>query len=573
MIKRQRQSGFILPSILVISITIIAVMVGLLVVGSSSYKGGYTDHYQKLSDQAAEAGSAYATACLTLSSHEQTWGPAEGRPNLTPSTDCSGANTYSANAYVYSDSTLRTYFAVGDLDYSEPFSAQISATGYVDVLRPDGSIIKTYSSIQKKIITWPTDIEGQMSASGTNRTCAIVNYQVYCWGYNAYGQLGNGLYLGTGSIESGSTIDSLVPVKVRQDPGVMAGKRIAKIVVAQHHSCALSEDGLMYCWGYNGSGQLGNGTTVDSPVPVQVSGALAGKVVTDIGGTNDSTCAISEGKIYCWGSNTAGVTGRTITNGQTISPTLVDATNTSNTLPTNYTATMLSTSGSRGRVMCAVVSGLPYCWGQNNAGSVGDNSTTTRTVPYKVAVLSGGLLGRTVTSISVDGYTSDPSDGTGGYPHVCAVASGRVFCWGENRHGQLGDGTTTDRYIPTAVNASGVLNGLTIQDVKVGLRHSCVRANNGAYCWGLNNSGQVADNTSTNRSAPVAVYREPGALTASNVVSIGAGANRGCAVVTDGRTFCWGVNNSGQIGDGTKVTRRIPTESLFLRPVGNQYIF
>lgn len=574
MSTQHTKNGFILPTILAISFAIIAVMVGLLLVTSTSYKSGYVDHYQKLAEEAAEAGSAYATACLILSSHIQTWGPAANggaQPDLAPNTDCSGASTYPSHTYVYSDSTVRTYFAVGDLDYSLQFSAQISAQGYAQVLKSDGTVETTYTSIQKKVITWPTEVVGQMSASGSHRTCAIVTYNVYCWGYNAYGQLGDGRYLGSpADIEQGSSIDSLVPVKVHKAAGVMAGKNIVKIFSAQHHSCALSEDGLMFCWGYGVNGQLGQGNTADSPVPVQVGGALAGKVITDIGGTNSASCAIAESKIYCWGANVNGVTGRGTTSGSTLTPTLVTASDTPTTLATSYTATALSTSGSRSKTMCAIAGGKAYCWGDNNNGSVGNGTTSSSvTVPTKVTD-TGVLSGKTVTAISQDGYVSS---GSGGYPHVCAIASGEAFCWGDNNSGQLGDNSTADRSSPVAVVTSGVLSGKTIEDIQAGLNHTCVRADSAAYCWGNNGSGQLGDGTNTSRDEPTTVSQQPGGLTSSNVVSIGGGSNRGCAVVLDGRTFCWGLNGQGQIGDGTTTNRNVPTESLFLRPTGNQYIF
>lgn len=579
---KEMHSGFILPTVLVLSLTIVAIMVTLVTVTSSSLDGNYDDHYQKLADEAAEAGSAYATACLNLFEHDQTWGSSAGKPDLGPNTDCAGANIFPSNTYVYSNSRVRTYFIVGNLDYTAEFGAQISAQGFSEILRPNGSVEKTYKSIQKKIITWPTDITGQMSVSGTNRTCAIVTSSVYCWGYGSYGQLGNGRNDTSSppAIDSPSnkspSFDSRIPVKVVQAPGVMAGKKIKKIFVAQHHSCALSEDGLVFCWGYNGSGQLGTGGTTLSNVPVQVGGALAGLTVTDIGGTNNVSCAIADGKVYCWGANGVGLTGRGITGGNTLSPTLVTATN----LPVNYTATALSTSGSRSRLLCVIVAGKAYCWGANDAGSVGDGTTTSRYIPTKV-VDTGVLSGKTVTAITQDGYmtTTTTNDGLphitsgDGFAHVCAIASGGVYCWGENDYGQLGDGTYWDRSSPVAVTTSGVLSGKTIQDVQAGLRHTCVRADSGAYCWGSNSSGQVGDSSSTTRPNPVEVYREAGKLTASNVISIGAGANRGCAVVSDGRTFCWGLNTSGQIGDGTLINRHTPTESLFLRPLSNQYIF
>jgi alpha-tubulin suppressor-like RCC1 family protein len=222
--------------------------------------------------------------------------------------------------------------------------------------------------------------------------------------------------------------------------------------------------------------------------------------------------------------------------------------------------------------MCAVANGKAYCWGYNYAGALGDNTTTDRSVPTKV-IDTGVLAGRTVTAISQDGYLGSIVDPPVPGGHVCVIASGGLFCWGENSDGQLGNDTFTDSSVPIAVITSGALSGKTIQDVKLGIYHSCVRATNGMYCWGLNNYGQVGDGTNTKRRVPTPVATQPGNLTSSNVVMIGAGANRSCAVISDGRTFCMGLNSSGQIGDGTTINRNVPTESLFLRPVGNQYIF
>lgn len=580
--KYMKSRGFILPTVLALSLTVVAIMVVMITATTATYKGSFKDHYQKLADEAAEAGAAYATACLSLSNHSQTWGPAASKGDLRPSSDCNGDATYGSNTYVYSDSNVRTYFTVGNLDYSQQFSAQISSNGYTEALRSDGSVAQTYTSIQKKSISWPTDVVAQMSDSGTNRTCAIVNYRVYCWGFNGYGQLGDGRYApqGSWSQEAASPVDSTIPVKVLQEEGILAGKKIVKIFVAQYHTCALSDDGLVYCWGSNANGQLGRGTTGDGPsnaYPAQVQGALAGKVVTDIGGTNNVSCAIADGKIYCWGSNVDGMSGVNTNSGNTPSPTLVTAGNTSTTLPTNYTATMLANSGSRSRTMCALANGKAYCWGMNYNGSLGTGDfDTDRWLPTKV-VDTGVLAGKTITTISQDGYLGDGVPPANGGPvpgaHVCVIASGGLYCWGDNSDGQLGINSTVRQNVPVAVDTSGALNGKTIQDVKLGLYHTCARASGGMYCWGKNNYGQVGDGTSKGKLVPTPVALRPGNLTSSNVVMIGAGANRSCAVINDGRTFCAGLNAAGQIGDGTKINRNVPTESLFLRPVGNQYIF
>jgi alpha-tubulin suppressor-like RCC1 family protein len=341
----------------------------------------------------------------------------------------------------------------------------------------------------------------------------------------------------------------------------------------------------MFCWGYNGSGQLGTGNLTDSPVPVQVkiSGLSDNQAITDIGGTNNTTCAIVTGKIYCWGANGAGQLGIGVS-GNRSTPTLVATNNTPSPLPASYNATSLSTSGSRAQLMCAIADAKAYCWGQNDVGSVGDGATGSANNRYSpTKVNDGGVLsGKVVTTISLDGYIGGTEEPSTGFGHVCAVAGSlnasvvtntAVYCWGENASGQLGNASVTDSSVPVAVRSNGVLSGKIVQDVKVGLKHSCALASGGVYCWGSNVSGQVGDSSNDSKAIPYAVTKETGNLTESNVISIGAGGNRGCAVITDGRTFCWGLNTTGQIGDGTQISRNKPTESLFLRPLGNQYIF
>lgn len=555
--------GYALPTVVALSVVIVIIFTSLLAVASYYYRIVPQEHSQTLAEEAAEAGVAYATSCLELSGRVQTWGGAASKPNLSPSADCNGTESFASNKYVYSDTRVRTYFVVGDLEVNLPHSVQISSRGYTEVLKPNGTVDKTYQSVVKKTITWATDYIGQMNASGTYRTCAIMSKSVYCWGYGAYGQLGNGMLLpdrigSAVDIESEHPgYDSYTPSKVLREPNGLGNKPVKKIFVAQHHSCALTEEGKMYCWGINNNGQLGDGTRITQAKPVQVGGILANKVITDIGGTGNSSCAIAESQIYCWGMNGDGQVGDGTTLDRT-TPVLVD---------TPGVATALSASGSRSRVMCAIISGKAYCWGQNAVGSVGDGTTITRRTPTKV-MDTGVLAGKTVTSISQDGSFTDQS----GYAHVCAVADSKVYCWGENGEGQVGDGTTTSRSTPVAVSG-GALSGRNVQDVKLGVRHSCALSDGAVYCWGFNGHGQLGDTTKLRRTLPVTVYQSPTKLNGSNVIGIGAGANRGCAIIQNGRTFCWGLNDSGQIGDGTTTNRTVPTESLFLRPFANSYIF
>ena len=576
------KKGFALPVIIIISSSLMVASLATMQIVLSLRSYNLSQYYIKIAEEAAEAGTVYATACLENNARAQTWGADDNNPLTTPNpltqdTLCDGTDYLpGTSVLVADDNRIKTEFVVGNLDYissnaTQVYSVQISAKGLAKIKTGSTtSITKTYQATVKKTIVWNTSLNSQRSVSGTYRTCSIMSGSVYCWGRNARGQLGNGQSTG-GNPENPSTADSYIPVKVRKDSGVLAGKVVTDMFAAQFHNCALAE-GKVYCWGYNNQGQLGQGNTTDSSVPVEVGGALTGKTVTAIGGTGNVSCAIAEGKIYCWGNNAYGSVGVNNATSYYTTPQIVVAGNTATTLPTSYTATKLSTSGSRSYLMCAIADAKAYCWGPNQVGQVGDGTTTSpRRLPTKV-VDTGVLSGKTITSISQDGYIDVAS---GGYPHVCVVASGSVYCWGENNSGQLGRaaGNTTDSNVPVAVYSSGVLSGKTIDDAGVGLRHSCVLAGGEVYCWGLNSSGQVGDNTTSTRYVPVKVYQEPGVLQGISVLAIGAGANRGCAVAATAKAFCWGLNSDGQIGDGTLINRLKPTESLFLRPKNYQYMY
>lgn len=582
-LMQARDRGYILPTIVIISFVTLVMIISLLVVAGSTFRGAYKDHYQLVAEEAAEAGVEYATACLQLNNRFQTWGPAASTQNLSPSADCNGANSYASNKYITNANGVRSYFDVGNLDFKLEYGVQISSNGYAEVLNSAGNVIKTYRSTIKKVITWPTNYTGQLSASGTYRTCAVVSGSAYCWGRNAYGQLGNGVSAGGDINLPSPSVDTTVPVKVFQAPGVLGGKTIIDIFTAQYHTCVLTSEGKVYCWGQNNDGQLGDGTVIYKDKPVEVGGALASKTVTDIGGTRNTSCAIAEGKIYCWGAANTGMTGigqlpaAALPGGKLKTPTLVVTGTNPPDLPSSYVATQLSTEGSRGGTMCALANGKAYCWGESNAGSLGNGTIGAGTMVFQPTKVddSGVLAGKTITNISQDGSSA------GFYSHVCVTASGKVYCWGENAAGELGDGTNTNRSRPVAVDTSGVLAGKVIDEVRVGMLHTCARSGGAVYCWGSNRYGSVGDGSSfftvgtTPRVhlSPRAVLTDPLKLTGTNVISIGAGSNRSCAIVNDGRTFCWGRNDMGQVGDGTLTDRNTPTESLFLRPVGNRYIF
>ena len=193
----------------------------------------------------------------------------------------------------------------------------------------------------------------------------------------------------------------------------------------------------------------------------------------------------------------------------------------------------LATAGGAGHSCAILPSTGVQCWGQNNAGQVGDGTTLTRLTPVNVSTLASG-----VTAIA-DGAS-----------HSCArLSTGAVKCWGLNTSGQLGDATTTNRHAPVAV--SGLTSGVTA--IATGGSHTCALLTGGTVkCWGLNTSGQLGDGTTTLRTTPVAVSGLTG------VTAIAAGGSFTCARLSTGAVKCWGLNSSGQLGDGTITLRKTP---------------
>ena len=575
----QRKNGYSLVLIILMSTFILVLLAGAMRVVTQSYIYSQGEYYYKLAQEAGEAGTAYANACLDANGAEQSWGSAPGGIGpLRPETNCKGAVDFPGNRYVFENSKLRTTFEVGDLEAStksaalSAATAQISSTGRVEITNGSGTVLKTYTAVVKKSVTWPADIDATRTVSGTNRTCAILSNNVWCWGKNNMGQLGDG-----------TTSDSNIPVKVRSIGDMKYGK-IIDIFTAQHHSCVLTQLGSnkkVYCWGSNENGQLGNGSSGVgnySSVPVEVGGTLAGKDVTSIGGTGDVSCAIVSGKIYCWGRNNMGQLGfgNPGNPGFRATPVQINSGG-HNRLPSNYFATKLATGGSRSQTMCTITTEKrAYCWGLARFGQMGIGPISGNHYSYATRVKDL----ENVTDISQDGYTwaSDHAY----VSHTCAIASGRVYCWGGAGRGQsgpLGHGAFGAHFQPVQVNG---LPGVPLR-IEVGIAHSCAlvndHGNKNVYCWGDNKLGQLGTNSNTPQfsTSPKTVHVGIGGLPPTeSVVDIAAGANRGCAIMTNKRSYCWGLNENGQIGDGTSGSennRFSPTESLFLRPVQNRYIY
>jgi alpha-tubulin suppressor-like RCC1 family protein len=363
----------------------------------------------------------------------------------------------------------------------------------------------------------PVDVVGLTSgvgaiAVGYYHTCALTSGGgVRCWGRNTNGQLGDG-----------TTIQRTHPVDV---VGLSSG--MSAITAGNGHTCALTSGGGVKCWGDNSKGQLGDGTNTQRTSPVDVSGLSSGVVA--IGAGYYHTCALTNtGGIKCWGDNTFGQLG--------------DGTNTPHTSPVDVSG-LSSGAGAIGvgyYHTCALTSGGgAKCWGNNIFGSLGDGSTTQRTSPVDVVGLSSG-----VSAI------------TAGYAHTCALTSGGgVKCWGLNTNGQLGDGSLTQRTSP--VDVVGLTSG--VSGITTRFLHTCASTSSGGTkCWGDNSKGQLGDGSTSTRTSPVAVNG-----LSSGVLAVDVGYYHTCALTGTGGVKCWGDNTNGQLGNGFAVTEMTPVDSLF----------
>ena len=243
--------------------------------------------------------------------------------------------------------------------------------------------------------------------------------------------------------------------------------RAVSVAAGGEHSLAAGSDGRLYAWGYNDYGQLGDGTATERHSPVAVALPAGVTALSVAAGLRYSLAVGSDGKVYAWGDN--------------------------------YN------------------------------GELGDGTAIERHSPVAVA-LPGGARAASVAAGS--GYS------------LATGSDGRVYAWGYNGFGQLGDGTRTGRRSPVAVALPG---GARAVSVAAGGEHSLALGSDGrVYAWGYNGLGQLGNGTANRRLSPVRVPLLGGA----RAVSVAAGWEHSLAVGSDGRVYAWGSNAGGQLGDG-----------------------
>lgn len=344
--------------------------------------------------------------------------------------------------------------------------------------------------------------------AGDYHTCALRSAgEVKCWGYNSFGQLGDN-----------TTESKATPLT----PGNLSSG-VTAVAAGRNHTCAITSNGGVQCWGLNNGGQLGDGTLDERLTPVAVVGLSSG--VSALAAGNMHTCALlSSGGVTCWGRNAYGQLGDGTTK-EKLTP--VDVVG----LESNVTALTAGYDHT-----CAVLNtGSVQCWGRNDQGQLGNSTINASATPVNVKNLSVGV--RVIAAAAM---------------HTCVITNANdVKCWGDNATGQLGDGTTADRNSPTTV--AGLTNAGNA--LATGVWHTCVAINDGSVsCWGWNGAGQLGEGAFPTRLSPVDV------VGLSNVSTVTAGGAHTCALLTSGGAKCWGKNFYGQLGDNTGDGRMTPVD-------------
>ncbi|MCL2787631.1 MAG: Ig-like domain-containing protein [Micrococcales bacterium] len=335
-------------------------------------------------------------------------------------------------------------------------------------------------------------------------------------------------YNGSGQLGNGTTTNSYRPVRVQVASGTLP--RFTAIAARGTTGYGLGEDGRVWAWGEGHNGQLGNGTTTSSlrPVRVQAASGTLPRFTVIAAGDFTGYGLSEDGDIWAWGLNGFGQLG----NGDTTDssrPVRVRAA--SGTLPF-FTA--IAAGGYTGYGLSE--NGDIWAWGYNNSGQLGNGTTTNSSRPVRVQAASGTL----------PRFTAIAAGGTTGYG---LSENGDIWAWGYNNSGQLGNGINTNSSRPVRVqSSSGTLPRFTAIAAGGSTGYG-LSEDGGIWAWGSNSFGQLGNGTTTNSSRPVRVQAASGTL--PRFTAIAAGGSSGYGLSEDGGIWAWGDNGSGQLGNGT----------------------
>ena len=462
---------------------------------------------------------------ITLSSSSSSSSLSTSSSSSTSSITSSSSST--ASSVVSSSSSSSSIPSSSSSSSSTPPSS--SATPY--------SISYSYRTIQVQRFN-------HLSGGVTHSFGMTTSGQLYAWGSNEYGQLGDG-----------TTVNKSIPTLISFE-GLQSGETIRDVFAGQYHTFVVTTNGRVYSWGWNRYGQLGDGTSgtsqneniADKSTPTLIS-FPAGEIIRNVVADQDHSLAVTTtGRLYTWGRNNFGQLGN-------------------NTLADNSTPTLILFPGGEtirnvaagiNHSLAVTTTGQVYAWGSNLYGQLGDNTLANKSTPTLISFNGLNNLN--------DGETMRDVVAGGEYSHA-VTTNGRVYSWGSNNRGQLGDGTSgtsqnqniANKSTPTLISFTGLQNGETISNVDIGAQNSMAVTTIGrVYAWGWNLFGQLGDNTLANKSTPTLISFT-GLQNGETIRNIFLGNGHSLAVTTNNRLYAWGFNNSSQLGDGATANKQIPT--------------
>jgi alpha-tubulin suppressor-like RCC1 family protein len=360
-------------------------------------------------------------------------------------------------------------------------------------------------------------MRGESDGGGAHACAVLATGAVSCWGENAFGQLGTG---------------DTTPLSTPSPPLVFPDAfQAAKLVLGNYHTCAISTDGRVKCWGSDQLGQLGPGVAGDVHAP----GAdlrLRGRAVLELGAGDDHTCAVLDGgAVKCWGRNDAGQLGLGDLENRGDGPGQMG----DNLPAVSLDGPAIAVAAGAAHTCAVTDDGAVRCWGAGDAGQLGTGSEV-------------GALAPPVSAIALPGPALSVAAGADA---SCALlASGDVVCWGAGGRGQLGSGDLAGRAAP----AGRVSLPAKATALAAGAHHVCALLASGRIaCWGANDSGQLGLGDAADRSHPAVA--DTGPLV---VRTVAAGGDTTCVLLEGGAVTCFGANDRGQLGLGDAVARQTP---------------